>query len=131
MFCKAEQAGPRSEDFLHAMLALIERPAVKRNTLQLVAEQRELPGFSYRFRSKTRTARADSATSRPGRNMAAWLCREWTSATLSERSPHFGLGGVDNVSNLVRRGREKVQRVAKMAASRNADRMRAESEHTI
>jgi hypothetical protein len=42
------------------MVALIERPAVKHNTLQLVAEQRKLPGLRYRIHSKYQTARADS-----------------------------------------------------------------------
>ena len=38
-----------------------------------------------------------------GRDMAAWLCRQWTGATLAELGPFFGLHGTDSVSNLVRR----------------------------
>jgi hypothetical protein len=63
--------------------------------------------------------------------MAAWLCHNWTGATLSELGPYIGLGAVDSVSNLVRHGREQAQQVTKMAANRKADRMRAEPEHRI
>ena len=38
-----------------------------------------------------------------GRDMAAWLCRRWTGATLGELGSWFGLQGTDSVSNLVRR----------------------------
>ncbi|WP_040771223.1 hypothetical protein [Novipirellula maiorica] len=38
-----------------------------------------------------------------GRDMAAWLCRRWSGATLRELGPRFGLEGTDSVSNLVRR----------------------------
>ena len=38
-----------------------------------------------------------------GRDMAAWLCRRWTGATLGELGPLFGLTGTDSVSGLVRR----------------------------
>ena len=43
----------------------------------------------------------------PGRDMAAWLCRKWTGATLRTLGPHFGLEGVDSVSNLVRRAEQR------------------------
>lgn len=36
-------------------------------------------------------------------SLAAWLCRRWTGATLSQLGPSFRLKGVDSVSNLVRR----------------------------
>ncbi len=42
-------------------------------------------------------------SSAAGRDMAAWLCRRWTGATLAELGPSFGLTGTDSVSNLVRR----------------------------
>ena len=47
-----------------------------------------------------------------GRDMAAWLCRRWTGATLSELGPFFGLIGTDSVSNLVRRAEKRWQRSA-------------------
>ena len=43
----------------------------------------------------------------PGRDMAAWLCRKWTGATLRQLGPFFGLSGVDSVSNLVRRAEKR------------------------
>jgi len=43
--------------------------------------------------------RSDAA----GRDMAAWLCRRWSGATLKELGPWFGLEGTDSVSNLSRR----------------------------
>ncbi|EMI15474.1 hypothetical protein RMSM_07596 [Rhodopirellula maiorica SM1] len=42
-----------------------------------------------------------------GRDMAAWLCRRWSAATLRELGPRFGLSGVDSVSNLVRRAEQR------------------------
>jgi hypothetical protein len=42
-----------------------------------------------------------------GRDMAAWLCRRWTGATLAELGPSFGLTGTDRVSNLVRRAEKR------------------------
>ena len=38
-----------------------------------------------------------------GRDLAAWLCRRWSGATLAELGSWFGLQGTDSVSNLVRR----------------------------
>jgi len=42
-----------------------------------------------------------------GRDMAAWLCRRWTGATLQELGPAFGLSGTGSVSNLVRRAERR------------------------
>jgi hypothetical protein len=42
-----------------------------------------------------------------GRDMAAWLGRRWTGATLGELGPAFGLTGTDSVSNLVRRAQQR------------------------
>ena len=44
----------------------------------------------------------------PGRDIAAWLARRLTSATLRELAAPFGLGHPDSVSNLVRRANEAV-----------------------
>jgi chromosomal replication initiation ATPase DnaA len=41
------------------------------------------------------------------RDMAAWLCRRWTGATLSQLGPTFGLSGTESVSNLVRRAERR------------------------
>ena len=46
-------------------------------------------------------------SSAAGRDMAAWLCRRWTGATLSQLGPTFGLTGTDSVSNLVRRAEHR------------------------
>ena len=46
-------------------------------------------------------------SSAAGRDMAAWLCRRWTGATLAELGPAFGLDGTDSVSNLVRRAEKR------------------------
>jgi len=56
----------------------------------------------------------------PGRDMAAWLCRKWTGATLRELGPHSGLSGTDSVSNLVRRAEKRfaTSRKWKQAVSR-------------
>ena len=42
-----------------------------------------------------------------GRDMAAWLCRRWTGATLTGLGLSFGLTGTDSVSNLVRRAEKR------------------------
>jgi chromosomal replication initiation ATPase DnaA len=42
-----------------------------------------------------------------GRDMAAWLCRRWTGASLGELGALFGLTGTDSVSNLVRRAEKR------------------------
>ncbi len=41
-----------------------------------------------------------------GRDMAAWLSRRWSPATLRELGPPLGLSGVDNATNLVRRAKQ-------------------------
>ncbi len=46
-------------------------------------------------------------SSAAGRDMAAWLCRRWTGATLAELGPAFGLDGTDSVSHLVRRAEKR------------------------
>jgi len=42
-----------------------------------------------------------------GRDMAAWLCRQWTGATLEELGIAFGVNGTGSVSNLVRRAEQR------------------------
>ena len=48
-------------------------------------------------------------SSAPGRDMAAWLCRRWTGATLAELGGWFGLEGEGSVSGLVRRASRRYQ----------------------
>ena len=42
-----------------------------------------------------------------GQDMAAWLCRRWTGATLAEPGPLFGVPGEGSVSGLVRRAERR------------------------
>ncbi|WP_149752784.1 hypothetical protein [Rubripirellula obstinata] len=56
-----------------------------------------------------------------GRDMAAWLCRRWTGATLEELGNAFGLSGTGSVSNLVRRAERR----------RNASREWTHRQHEI
>lgn len=46
----------------------------------------------------------------PGRTMAAWLCRRWTSATLEELGVLFGVSGTGSVSNLARSAEKQLQK---------------------
>ena len=100
-----------SDDFLRRIVALAEGSNRNRHQstsrrlktisvdeiLQAVASHHEVEAESYaQFRSQA-----------PGRDMAAWLCRKWTGATLRELGPCFGLAGVDSVSNLVRRAEKR------------------------
>ena len=47
-----------------------------------------------------------------GREMAALLCRRYTSATLAELSERFGLGHPDSSANLVRRAKRREEESA-------------------
>jgi len=100
-----------SEDFLRRMIAIAEgqdrgrhqstsrrlRSVGVEEILEAVAAEHKVESEDYAgFRSQA-----------PGRDMAAWLCRRWTGATLSELGPYFGLEGVDSVSNLVRRAEKR------------------------
>ena len=55
-----------------------------------------------------------------GRDVAAMLCRRWTTATLRELSARFGLSHPDSASDLIRRGKrsaESNREVARQVAS--------------
>jgi chromosomal replication initiation ATPase DnaA len=55
-----------------------------------------------------------------GRDIAAFLCRRYTTATLAELSDRFGLTHQDSASGLVKRGREAIEQdreVAKRVAA--------------
>ncbi len=47
-----------------------------------------------------------------GREMAALLCRRYTSATLAQLSERFGLGHPDSSANLVRRAKRREEESA-------------------
>lgn len=100
-----------SEDFLRRMIANAEGGDRKRHQstsrrlrsvgvdeiIQAVADQHDVTSEDYsRFRSQA-----------PGRDMAAWLCRRWTGATLAQLGPYFGVDGEGSVSNLVRRAEKR------------------------
>ncbi len=102
-----------SEDFLRQMIAMADGGDRKRHEsrsrrrggirpeeiIEVVAEQHGVTSEDYaRFRSQA-----------PGRDMAAWLCRRWTSATLADLGPCFGLEGEGSVSNLTRRAEKRHQ----------------------
>ena len=44
-----------------------------------------------------------------GRDMAAYLCRRYTTASLRELSDRFGLSHPDSASDLVRRGAKRIE----------------------
>ena len=44
-----------------------------------------------------------------GRDMAAYLCRRYTRATLRELSERFGLSHPDSASDLIRRGAKRLE----------------------
>ena len=44
-----------------------------------------------------------------GRDVAAYLCRRYTSATLRELSERFGLSHPDSASDLIRRGAKRLE----------------------
>ncbi|MDC0934712.1 transposase [Pirellulales bacterium] len=63
--------------------------------VDLVAQQHQVDGSQY----------VGFRCSAPGRDMAALVCRRFTSSTLAELSAAFGLGHPDSAANLVRRAR--------------------------
>jgi hypothetical protein len=65
--------------------------------MELVADQHQVESSQYvGFRS-----------SAPGRDMAALVCRRFTSSTLAEMSAAFGLSHPDSAANLVRRAKRQ------------------------
>ena len=96
-----------SDDFLRRMVALAEGSNRSRHQstirrLKTVSVPEILTAVASHY-DVVPTDYASFRSQAPGRDMAAWLCRKWTGATLRELGPYFGLGGIDSVSNLVRR----------------------------
>lgn len=68
--------------------------------LDLVAEQHQVESSDY----------VGFRCSAPGREMAALVCRRFTSSTLAELSDAFGLGHPDSAANLVRSAKRKASK---------------------
>ena len=99
-----------SEDFLRRMVALAEgsHPHRHQSTsrrLRTVGVQ-EILSVTASEHGVERSDYTGFRSPAAGRDMAAWLCRRWTGATLAELGPAFGLDGTDSVSNLVRRAEQ-------------------------
>jgi len=102
-----------SQDFLKRMVALAEggdeltRSSITRRMscvtmdqiIHAVAAAHEVEPWAYvGFRCMA-----------PGREMAALLCRRYSSATLAELSAAFGLSHPDSSANLVRRAKQRAR----------------------
>jgi hypothetical protein len=100
-----------SEDFLRRMLASAEGG----NERKLQSTSRRLKSVSVdeiirataREHGVSASEYAQFRSNAAGRDMAAWLCRQWTGATLDELGASFGLEGTGSVSNLVRRAEQR------------------------
>ena len=105
-----------SEDFLRRMVAVAEGTNRQRHEstsrrLRSVSVKEILWATAARHgvdASQYAAFRSQAA----GRDMAAWLCRRWTGATLAQLGPSFGLTGTDSVSNLVRRAEQRYRQSA-------------------
>ena len=100
-----------SEDFLRRMVALAEGTDRQRHEstsrrLHSVSVEEIVEATASRH-GEDASQYAKFRSSATGRDMAAWLCRRWTGATLSQLGPTFGLTGTDSVSNLVRRAEHR------------------------
>lgn len=96
-----------SKDFLRRMLALAEGGTGKKH--QSASRRIKSVSFGEIIHATALehgVSDSDYATFRSraaGRDMAAWLCRQWTGATLEKLGVAFGVNGIGSVSNLVRR----------------------------
>ncbi|EMI15477.1 protein containing DUF1568 [Rhodopirellula maiorica SM1] len=94
-----------SADFLNRMIALAgdgtENGTPRNRKLRRVEPQSILDATAKEFGCDA-SEYAVYRSGAPGRALAAWLCRRWTSATLPELGPLFGLSGTGSVSNLTR-----------------------------
>jgi hypothetical protein len=100
-----------SEDFLRRMIALAEGTDRQRHEstsrrLHSVTVEEIIEATASRHGVEA-SQYAEFHSSAAGRDMAAWLCRRWTGASLSQLGPTFGLSGTDSVSNLVRRAERR------------------------
>ena len=100
-----------SEDFLRRMVELAEGNSEQRHQstsrrLRAVSVA-EIVDATARAHAVDPSQYAQFRCQAAGRDMAAWLCRRWTGATLQELGPCFGLTGSGSVSNLVRRAEQR------------------------
>ncbi len=61
-------------------------------------------------------------SSAAGRDMAAWLCRRWTGATLAELGPAFGLDRADRARESRSPCSEAIERIGHLATGGKEDR---------
>jgi REP element-mobilizing transposase RayT len=100
-----------SEDFLRRMIALSQGSNRQRHRstsrkLRLVSVE-EILSATASAHGVAPSQYALFRSQAAGRDMAAWLCRQWTGATLAELGPCFGLEGTDSAANLVRRAEKR------------------------
>ena len=92
-----------SEDFLRRMVALASGDDEQRHRstsrrLKSVSVQ-EIVDATAAAHGVQPSQYAEFRSQAPGRDMAAWLCRRWTGATLTELGSAFGLRGTGSVSS--------------------------------
>ena len=112
------------EDFLKRVLSIAEgddpvlhRRRVRRanpvsvdSVFEATASQYEVSADEYvGFRSGA-----------AGRDMAAYLCRRYTSATLRELSDRFRLNHPDSASDLIRRGAKRIEQSSEAVRQQKA-----------
>jgi hypothetical protein len=100
-----------SEDFLRRMIALAEGSSRHRHEstsrrLHSVSVE-EIVAATARYHSVKASQYAAFRGQAAGRDMAAWLCRRWTGASLADLGAPFGLTGTDSAANLVRRAEKR------------------------
>jgi REP element-mobilizing transposase RayT len=101
------------EDFLKQMLNLVagesdskHRRRVRRSAVVTVDEVLEATASEYGVSIQEYCGFRSGAG---GRDVAAYLCRRYTPATLAELSERFGLGHPDSSSDMVKRARKTIE----------------------
>ena len=116
------------EDFLKRMLAMASGEDEganrrRRRRMDPVTVDAILDATALRYGTSADTY-CGYRSSPGGRNVAALLCRRWTTATLRELSGRFGLSHPDSASDLIKRGKrlaESNRDVARKVASIEKD----------
>jgi chromosomal replication initiation ATPase DnaA len=83
----------------------VDQRLVRRSSAWSPAEILQFVSDAYQVQ---RSEYVGFRSSAPGREVAALLCRQLTSSTLSELSQHFGLEHPDSAANLVRRANKLI-----------------------
>ena len=115
-----------SEDFLRRMVALAEGDDPHRHQstsrrLRTVSVKEILSVTSMELGVEPLDD-VGIRSSAAGRDMAAWLCRCWTGATLAELGPAFGLDGTDSARESCSPCGEAIERIGHLATGGNEDR---------